>query len=786
MLRPGIVTPGRIVSYRRSHAARGAHPLGPGRLLARPRVTASQPRRGTPATEATKRLDIQGLRALAVLLVALNHANISVLSGGYVGVDVFFVVSGYLITGILLREGFGGGGAAPGRISISDFYERRVRRIVPAACLTLVVTSIAVFVVYDLARADFLHTEVVLLDALAASLFYANVHFAITTTNYFAQASTTMPSPFQHFWSLSVEEQFYLVWAPVVACVFYACGRLARRGPPERQGDESVRRTATWVIGLVIGTACVLSLAWSIHDTATDPQAAYFSAPARVWELGCGAVLALLAARARAVPGSLRVLLGWVGFAMIAAAALLYSSQTSFPGDAAMLPVIGSALIIVAGMRPTHAGVDRVLSAGPLPYVGDRSYAFYLWHYPVLILVWQASGRVLPVGINLVLLTGAFMLSAFTYRFYENPLRFARWLRGRRTAAMVSVALAVCVGAVMVPIALFEDSLTAQAAESADARVFALAPAPGQPDPTSLWGSEPIPAVAAAAGLAKRDAPLPKAIVPSVKELEEENTTGGGIVPDRCKPAFGSGVTADICRLGDTSSSRVVVVLGDSQAGTWMPAVAAVARAQHVAVVPLVKPGCFVSRVHTNLPGWPCASWYRWALSHDKALHPVATIVMFLLSEPLQQHPASTVSDVRSVLSQVTNGVYFADHPSQSQEPDTCIYKAGANMGKCSARVPSTYVPLMKALARMTALTHHPAIPTVQWFCADGICPMVIDNTLVTRDKDHMTKQYSAALAPLLSLELQPILADPRSGSPAPASASASAGWSARVASAAG
>jgi hypothetical protein len=190
-----------------------------------------------------------------------------------------------------------------------------------------------------------------------------------------------------------------------------------------------------------------------------------------------------------------------------------------------------------------------------------------------------------------------------------------------------------------------------------------------------------------------------------------------------------------------------------------MPALVGVAREQHFAIVPLLKPGCFVNRLRTNLPGWPCASWYRWALAQDKAQHPIATIVMFLLSARLQQDPSSTVSDVRSVLSQVRNGVYFADHPSQAQEPAQCIYRSGANMGKCSTRVLSTYAPLMKALGRMTTRTHHPAIPTVQWFCADGICPMVVDNTLTTRDKDHMTKQYSAHLTPLLSLELTPILA---------------------------
>jgi peptidoglycan/LPS O-acetylase OafA/YrhL len=694
-----------------------------------------------------------------VLLVALNHAHVSFLSGGYVGVDVFFVVSGYLITGILLREGFGQDGGGPGRISIRGFYERRVRRILPAASLTLVVTSISVFVVYDLMGADFLQTKVVLLDALASSLFYANIRFA-ATTNYFAQASAAMPSPFQHFWSLAVEEQFYLVWAPVLACAFYVCRRLTQRRAqaPGPHCDESLRRTASWMIGLLIVTACVLSLAWSIHDTAADPQAAYFSMPVRVWELGFGAALALLAARRPALPQIPRELLGWLGLAMILAAALLYSGHTLFPGDAALLPVIGAVLIIVAGMTPTPVGVDRMLAIRPLPYIGDRSYAFYLWHYPALILVWQAAGRVLPVSTNLVLLTGAFMLSAFTYKFYENRLRFVRWLRGWRTAALVPVALIVSVTAVLVPIAAFEGSLAAQAAASANAHVEPLIPAPGQPIPTNLWRSTPIPAVAAAAKAAKRNAPLPKAYVPSARELEQENATGGGVIPAGCEPAFGTGATSKVCRLGDPSSTRVVVVLGDSQAGTWMPVMVAIARAQHFAVVPLYKPGCFVSRIDKDDPGWPCASWYRWALARDRALHPAATLVDFLLPTRLLERPVLTVGHMQSVLSQVVHGVLLADQPSQDQQPSTCLFKSGANMGKCSAHVPSTFIPMMKALARMTTRTHHPAIPTMQWFCAEGICPMIIDHILTVRDKDHMTKEYSAALAPLLGLELKAIL----------------------------
>jgi hypothetical protein len=165
-----------------------------------------------------------------------------------------------------------------------------------------------------------------------------------------------------------------------------------------------------------------------------------------------------------------------------------------------------------------------------------------------------------------------------------------------------------------------------------------------------------------------------------------------------------------------------------------------------------------VNRIHTDLPGWPCASWYRWALAQDKSLHPVATIVTFELGIHLQQDPASTASAIGSVLSHVRHGVLLADPPGQDQQPPVCISKSSANMAKCSTRVPSSYLGLMRALARMTTLTHHPAIPTLQWFCAYGICPMVIDNTLTTRDGSHMTKEYSTDLAPLLGLELKPIL----------------------------
>ena len=707
------------------------------------------------STASAHRRDLQGLRAVAVLLVALNHAGVPFLSGGYVGVDVFFVLSGYFITGLLLREGFGGEDGL-GRISLRRFYARRARRILPAACLTLLATSLAVYVLYAALRYDFPATKPALEDALSASLFFANFHFIAIANNYFAQATMTLPSPFQHFWSLSVEEQFYVVWPSALAVIFWVC----RRGVAAADADhERRRRIATALIGTLIAVVCAVSFVWSVRETASDMQAAYYFTPVRVWEFGVGAALALLAARPAALTRVPRAALGWIGLTMIVAAATLYSASTRFPGAAALLPDAGAALIILAGMAPARRGVGRSLALRPLTYVGNRSYAFYLWHYPVLVLVWQAAGHRLPVLINLALLGGALILSALTYTCYENPLRFARWLRGWRTALMVPVTTGAAVLAALIPIMAFESTLAQDAFASQNADVMALRPAQGQPDPTNLWDSTPIPQVVSAAAAARRGAPLPRNIVPSLQELEQENQHISYDTPHGCTPGFGPGVTARICRLGDPSAKRVVVVLGDSHAGSWMPAVEAAGRRQGFAVVPLDKPGCLLTDLHTNRSGWPCQNWYRWALHGDRRLHPTATIVSFQLSAQMQDRPGQTTGLLGSVLRQVTRGVLIADPPGQTQQPPQCLSRPGSNSSTCSSRVPATYVPLMHQITAMATQSHHPVIPTLQWFCDRGVCPMVIDHTLTTRDMSHFTLEFARDLGSLLGPELRPIIA---------------------------
>ena len=351
-----------------------------------------------------------------MLLVALDHAGVGFLKGGYVGVDVFFVLSGYLITGVLVSSA----GDKHSRSFFSTFYARRARRILPAAALTLVVTDIAASHLLNLYRA-----HQVLVHSVSAAFFVANFHFASIGTNYFAIGQP--PSPLQNFWSLSVEEQFYLVWPAVVALALLGMVIGRRRGNGRGKGQRRRPISRGSLRRLTIGAVAITgaSLAYAVYATHHSPVAAYFSTPARAWELGLGALLALGASRAARLPPTLRALLGWAGIAAIVAASTLYSPSTPFPGLPALLPTLGAVAVIGAGIAVEQASFapSRILSLRPCRFVGDRSYTFYLWHWPVLILAMEHAGHSLSIATNLLLLAGAFALSMFTYAVFENPIR---------------------------------------------------------------------------------------------------------------------------------------------------------------------------------------------------------------------------------------------------------------------------------------------------------------------------------------------------------------------------
>jgi len=385
------------------------------------------------------RPDIQGLRAVAVTLVVLCHAGVPLMAGGYVGVDVFFVISGFLITGWLL-----GRASRTARVPFGGFYATRARRILPAAALTLVVTCAASWYWQNSVRA-----LATMHDAVWAAFFAANVHFAQIGADYFARDNR--PSPLQHFWTLAVEEQFYLAWPLLLALALAVFAR----------GRSRVDAVVLRRLSVLVAAGVIASLAWSVHQTSADPNGAYFATPARAWELGIGVLIAVSAPLLARISVWQRALLSWLGLAGILLAAVTFDGGTPFPGDAALLPVLAAGLVILGGLPPGPArGAVALLRRQPFQLTGDLSYALYLWHWPVLVLAADRAGHPLSTWRNLLLIAFAYGLSYVSYRFFENPIRHARALRAPRPALALWPA---AVMAVVLTTVLVTSSFTTHA-----------------------------------------------------------------------------------------------------------------------------------------------------------------------------------------------------------------------------------------------------------------------------------------------------------------------------------
>ena len=375
---------------------------------------------GTAPGDRKFRPDVEGLRAVAILLVVLFHVGVPWLTGGFVGVDVFFVLSGFVITGLLLREH-----AVSGRTRLLSFYGRRSRRILPAATLVIIVT---VFAAYH--WLGFLTGNDTARVGRSASLFYANFYFIHTGTNYLA--SQAPPSALQNYWSLSVEEQFYVVY-PTLFILTSWLGR---------------RIELKYRLMAVLACGVVASFAWSVHQTSTSQIAAFFSPFTRAWELALGVLVAVASPQLARLPRTVAMTMSWVGLAGIATAAVAYSSTTPYPGVAALLPVLATALVVAAGAAQPRLGAEILLRRPPFQWMGKLSYSLYLWHWPILILAAQYAGHPLSVGDNLLWVSAALGLSIVTFFALENPIRHSRFFSrsGIRSVLLGGVLIGLSIG----------------------------------------------------------------------------------------------------------------------------------------------------------------------------------------------------------------------------------------------------------------------------------------------------------------------------------------------------
>lgn len=366
------------------------------------------------------RPDIEGLRAVAVIAVVLYHAGIPGIGGGYIGVDVFFVISGFLITGLLFREA-----STTNTVALGRFYGARARRLLPAAAIVGTVTAIGAAAVLPPLQA-----RSVFLDGVASALYVGNYRFALRGTDYL---TADAPSPFQHYWSLGVEEQFYLVWPLLIIAVAAS----VRRVRPLRATPRPVPYAV--VLALIGAASLVAGVLW----TRTSPSWAFFSLPTRAWELAAGGLVALSIQQWRRLSLRTASIAGWGGLALILLTCTQLNAHTPYPGTEALLPVLGTALIIGGGAVTGGLGPGRLLCRPAMRAIGRISYSWYLWHWPVLLLMPALLGE--PAGLPARLSATAVSagLAVLTLHLVENPGRFAAALRCSARVSLVVAAARV-------------------------------------------------------------------------------------------------------------------------------------------------------------------------------------------------------------------------------------------------------------------------------------------------------------------------------------------------------
>ncbi len=365
------------------------------------------------------RKDIEGLRAIAILLVVFYHAELTTFSGGYIGVDVFFVLSGYLITWLLVKEA-----EETGSIDLWRFYSRRARRLLPAMALMLAITvPMGAILLAPIEQRIYANS------AISTAAYLSNLYFAKESTNYLGTDSEN--NPFLHTWSLSVEEQFYFFW-PVF--VMFSLGVLGRK-------KKCVSRKK---LIFYMTLAATLSFVATVYLAKNNQPWAFFMSPARAWEFALGAMAVLIPHSSLERSRLISSVSGWLGLIGISIVALVYSKSTPFPGWLSLPPVLSTIIILRSGSYNQESLISKLLCWRPLQEIGRLSYSWYLWHWPVLVLAAAIKPNLTKLE-NISLLILALIISEISYRYVENPIRHHKWLsKNAFNSLAMALVLTVC------------------------------------------------------------------------------------------------------------------------------------------------------------------------------------------------------------------------------------------------------------------------------------------------------------------------------------------------------
>lgn len=667
------------------------------------------------------RADIQGLRAVAVLAVVANHLA-GWPSGAFVGVDVFFVISGYLITGILVWEF-----EKRHTISFRGFYARRIRRILPVGLFVVGVTVLATRVLTGIDR---YHSTAK--DAIAAVLFFANWHFAQTGANYFNQSLP--PSPLQHYWSLSVEEQFYFVW-PWVMLGLLLIGLRLRFWRHEH---------ARMVAGVAIVVISGVSLAWAFSETATNPAGAYFSTFVRAWELGLGALVAIAAGQTARLDVRTRRVVASAGLLGVLVSLFVVSSSSGFPAPWALLPTLSTAAVLAAGAGLSSRALLPLTN--PISqYLGKISYSIYLWHFPVVVLIVAVVARY-SVGYWLVGLTLIFGLSAASFHLIEEPARRGTWFRRRPGRVPIPSSGWLRYAAACAAVALLAGAGLLAVRAKGPTRLVLAAPVligHTQDDPHNCIGAAALDPRHSCSNLNSGDrvAPLPG-------ELPDD--TGGAYA---CYAYLGQSMHP--CTYGSRRSDATrVALIGDSHAAALLAALEPQLKKLNWRVTAFTGRSCGWLLPHLS-PQCPGLRVIQRSLLHGHYAVVIAT--------EIRVYTSSVAEHLRAMGPVAATGariVVVADDPSVSPASTACVdrvtYSATGNCGTTARFGYRDPDRLAEAAERIPGAR---VVRTRRFYCRQDFCPATIGNVLVYRDSAaHVTASYARTLSPYLVEAIESVL----------------------------
>ena len=688
---------------------------------------APAPRSQTGAGASHFRLDIQGLRTIAVGAVVLFHLWPLRLAGGFVGVDVFFVISGFLITGHLLREV-----NQTGSIRLGRFWSRRIARLLPDSFLVLLVVAVATFVIVPKDQWTDYFSQI-----RASALYFENWQLAWDSVDYMAMDS--QPTAVQHYWSLSVEEQFYAVWPLLIVLALFVVKRFA---PMYK---------AHTVLLILLSAVVAASLWYSIVATNRQQSWAYFASFTRVWEFAAGGIVALTASLVgRQALGSLgAALAGWMGVALIIWSAFAYSGATMFPGYAALIPVVGTMLVLYFGNSTSAWSPKAFLSLRPMVWIGGISYAVYLWHWPLVVMVPFVTGHQLTAFAKIAIGIATLVLAQISTKFVEDPMRRGRLLGiPSRAFAFAIVGAIIFVG--ITGIGSWQLAREKEIAELAvSERIAQPCIGPSALDPTNGCG-DPM-------GTGEY------LVTPEAVATQNED------VPFKeCQVGIR---TSDVieCVLGvdPSEATRHLMLVGDSHATQWAPGLSEAAHEHVWTVDTFMKSSCpltlsrrVLNSEQTSEAGDSCEAWSTEVLERVKQSD-ADTVVLTSYQSAYEWAERTDVSGYgdpvdgfAAVFAQIADTgkdvVVIKAVPRTAGGPvPGCLLSNSRTLESCGLlrkdALPEDY------MAAAVEKLDRPDVRIVDLddqFCDHTWCYPVVGDVVVYRDYSHLAPDYAKLLMP--------------------------------------